>query len=338
MIGNGPLAESAPAADAAGIPDTPENPFELAAVWADRTRWPLLADRTVVTELHELAVMTTLADWLRRWTPIHIHGAIRLGASVPAVAAAAGVAPNRVRELWEPWAAGQVDMWTTSNPARRVGLDPDERDLVRAVLNAYDQAADRGTSETERGAAMTTNAGADPAIPGNALMTMAAGQGEPCLTRTFLLADPDAAVAASVRGVASTADARRGHPMTQRTITIEFDDHALGGYDDKHLAALWHLAQANPDDGFEHRAPGEIAVRIGFEIIRRWLATAPVELYRHQGRHYHWKQLTKFAQYEPGDEAGTEWDTGRWVPHGDTNDSMGGDQAASEPAQGGAQS
>lgn len=117
--------------------------------------------------------------------------------------------------------------------------------------------------------------------------------------------------------------------MTMRAITIEFDEHALSGYQDARLAMLWHVAQANPADGFESKAPGEIAERIGREIIRRWLRDAPVELYHHQDHHYPWHQLTKFARYEPGGAAGTpEWAAGQWVAraagHTDDTDQAGG--------------
>jgi hypothetical protein len=117
--------------------------------------------------------------------------------------------------------------------------------------------------------------------------------------------------------------------MTMHAITIEFDDGELTRCTDERLAMLWHVAQANPADGFENKAPGEIAERIGREIIRRWLRHAPIEMYHHQGRHYSWKQLTKFAQYEPGGRAGTpEWEAGQWVPrtsHTDETSQDGGD-------------
>jgi hypothetical protein len=87
--------------------------------------------------------------------------------------------------------------------------------------------------------------------------------------------------------------------MTATAITIEFDPDALHSYTDEHLAMLWHLAQANPADGMATSKPGELAERIGREIIRRWLATVPPELHRHQGRHYYWHELTRIARYQP---------------------------------------
>jgi hypothetical protein len=43
-------------------------PFELAQLWCDRTAWPI-DERTQSDELSELAVMSALASWLRRWQP-----------------------------------------------------------------------------------------------------------------------------------------------------------------------------------------------------------------------------------------------------------------------------
>ncbi|PXY21104.1 hypothetical protein [Prauserella muralis] len=80
-------------------------------------------------------------------------------------------------------------------------------------------------------------------------------------------------------------------------ITIAFNEHSLVTYGDSYLAMLWHVAQANPADGFEENRPGEIAERIGREIIRRWLSKAPVELYHHQGQHYYHRELTKHGKW-----------------------------------------
>lgn len=91
---------------------------------------------------------------------------------------------------------------------------------------------------------------------------------------------------------------------SKTTISIEVDVAMLSRYTASHLAMLWHVAQANPADGFENKEPSELAEKIGREIIRRWLAATEPEMYRHQGRHYHWKQLTRFAR----------WDGSDWVP------------------------
>jgi hypothetical protein len=98
-------------------------------------------------------------------------------------------------------------------------------------------------------------------------------------------------------------------------ITIEIDEGKLTSYSDEYLAVCWHVAQANPADGFEDKTAGDVAERIGREIIRRWLRDAPVELWRHQGRHYPGHQLAKFATFQPGSgESGSpEWHAGEWV-------------------------
>jgi hypothetical protein len=88
--------------------------------------------------------------------------------------------------------------------------------------------------------------------------------------------------------------------MNQASITIEFDPDQLSAYTDQRLALLWHLVQANPADGFEHSQPGDLAMRVGWEIIRRWLERVPPELYSHQQSHYARHQLGKFAIYRPG--------------------------------------
>ncbi|RSM59478.1 hypothetical protein DMB66_27730 [Actinoplanes sp. ATCC 53533] len=104
--------------------------------------------------------------------------------------------------------------------------------------------------------------------------------------------------------------------MTTTAITIEFDPDRLTTYTDSHLAMLWSLAQANPDNGFDTSQPGELAERIGREVIRRWLRNVEPEMYHHQGRHYYWRQLTKLATYQPPADAPTgspEWHSGQWV-------------------------
>jgi hypothetical protein len=104
--------------------------------------------------------------------------------------------------------------------------------------------------------------------------------------------------------------------MGKIQITIEIDDSRLASHSDKQLALLWHVAQANPADQFEDQTAGQLVERIGREIIRRWLKATEPELSHHQGRHYYWKQLCKFARYEPGspDPSNPEWHHGVWVP------------------------
>jgi len=70
------------------------------------------------------------------------------------------------------------------------------------------------------------------------------------------------------------------------TISITVDTDALQSYTDQHLASLWHVAQANPVDGFSSPDPGVLAERIGREIIRRFLVNTTPELWAHQGSHF----------------------------------------------------
>ncbi len=58
--------------------------FELAQLWADRTAWPI-DERTQYDELSELAVMSALGAWVRRWRPIAIHSAMLAGACPEAI-------------------------------------------------------------------------------------------------------------------------------------------------------------------------------------------------------------------------------------------------------------
>jgi hypothetical protein len=101
--------------------------------------------------------------------------------------------------------------------------------------------------------------------------------------------------------------------VSKTSITIEFDPDRLSTCTDQRLALLWHVAQANPADGFEHSQPGDLAMRVGWEIIRRWLKQVPPEMYHHQQSHYARHQLGKFAIYRPG---GPAWDheAGDWNP------------------------
>lgn len=73
-------------------------------------------------------------------------------------------------------------------------------------------------------------------------------------------------------------------------ITIDIDTDALGNLTDTYLAALWHAAQANPAP-IRDREAGAVAECIGREIIRRFLADTPPELWAHQGGHADWYAL-----------------------------------------------
>ena len=73
-------------------------------------------------------------------------------------------------------------------------------------------------------------------------------------------------------------------------ITIDIDTDALTNLTDSYLATLWHVTQANPAP-IEDQAAGDVAEQVGREIIRRFLANTPPELWAHQGRHADWHEL-----------------------------------------------
>jgi len=84
--------------------------------------------------------------------------------------------------------------------------------------------------------------------------------------------------------------------MGKTAITVEIDDALLASYTDSYLATLWHVAQANPA-AHGDRYAGELAERIGREIIRRLLGASQPELWHHQGRDYYWSQLRKLGTW-----------------------------------------
>ena len=72
--------------------------------------------------------------------------------------------------------------------------------------------------------------------------------------------------------------------MTTTSITFQIEVDKLPHYTDAYLAQLWHIAQANPAP-FGDTQACDLAEQVGREIVRRWLATTPPELWHHQGRH-----------------------------------------------------
>lgn len=96
----------------------------------------------------------------------------------------------------------------------------------------------------------------------------------------------------------------------QHQITITIDADTLSSYTNSHLATLWHVAQANPAP-IEDQNAGDLAEKIGREIIARFLRNAPVELYAHQGRHHYHAALTGHCKFTDGkwvkrEEAGVD--------------------------------
>jgi hypothetical protein len=100
-------------------------PFELAQLWCDRTAWPI-DERTQYDELSELAVMSALAAWLRRWQPVSINSAMLAGARPEAAAGALGETVEMTAGRWRAWAAVQRDFLVHGKP----GITAEEYDAV----------------------------------------------------------------------------------------------------------------------------------------------------------------------------------------------------------------
>jgi hypothetical protein len=107
------------------------DPFELAQLWSDRTAWPL-DERTQYDELSELAVMSALGTWLRRWQPIAIHSAVLAGARPEAVAGALGDTVEVTFARWREWALCQRDFIIGGKP----GITTEEYEEVALVFSA----------------------------------------------------------------------------------------------------------------------------------------------------------------------------------------------------------
>ena len=72
--------------------------------------------------------------------------------------------------------------------------------------------------------------------------------------------------------------------MAVVNINFQVESGNLPHVNDVHLAQLWHIAQANPAE-FGNATACNFAECVGREIVCRWLAATPPELWHHQGRH-----------------------------------------------------
>jgi hypothetical protein len=99
--------------------------FELAQLWSDRTAWPI-DGRTQYDELAELAIMSALDKWLRRWQPIAIHSAMLTGVRPEAIEAALGNSLQAAYNRWHEWALRQRDFAIGGKP----GMTKDEYNVV----------------------------------------------------------------------------------------------------------------------------------------------------------------------------------------------------------------
>ncbi|MDY0012838.1 MAG: hypothetical protein RBS40_08110 [Rhodocyclaceae bacterium] len=88
------------------------------------------------------------------------------------------------------------------------------------------------------------------------------------------------------------------------TVTIEIDTAGPCSLEDRYLAQLWHVAQANPAPSTDQEA-ADLAEDIGREIIRRWLVAAPPELYAHQGHMPYWHLLMQHGKFSDHGRAWT---------------------------------
>lgn len=111
--------------------------FELAQLWSDRLAWPV-DERTQYDELAELAVMSALGKWLRRWQPIAIHGAMLAGARPEAIAAALGNSLEVAFQRWHEWAKVQREFIINGKP----GITQEEYDEVARRFAALGMNAD----------------------------------------------------------------------------------------------------------------------------------------------------------------------------------------------------
>lgn len=62
---------------------------------------------------------------------------------------------------------------------------------------------------------------------------------------------------------------------------IDTDASSLSSITSAHLASAWHIAQANPAP-YGDKDAGLLVKALGDEIVRRWLAAVPAQLYSHQ--------------------------------------------------------
>jgi Aspartyl protease len=85
-----------------------------------------LDKRTQYDELAELACMSALATWLRRWQPVAIQGAMLAGGRPETVAGAPGNSLQMAFDRWHEWASRQREFIFDGRP----GITDDEYDMV----------------------------------------------------------------------------------------------------------------------------------------------------------------------------------------------------------------
>jgi hypothetical protein len=106
-------------------------------------------------------------------------------------------------------------------------------------------------------------------------------------------------------------------------ITVDVDVNNLTSYSDQHLAAVWHAAQAAPA-AYGDKLAADVVKKITWEIVRRWLSRAPVELYHHQSDAPETAVRMAVVRYRPGgaDDFDGEFHDGAWAVKGDVIDAI----------------
>lgn len=92
----------------------------------------------------------------------------------------------------------------------------------------------------------------------------------------------------------------------KHSVTIKIDTDHLKSITDEYLAGLYTVAQINPAVYGDFDA-GELATRINDEIVRRWLKSAPIEMYNHSSEQAYHRELTRHCIFVGG----------QWVPRTD---------------------
>ena len=84
------------------------------------------------------------------------------------------------------------------------------------------------------------------------------------------------------------------------SITPDANVDDVDGYSDTYLAAVWHAAQAAPGK-YGDQVAARVVQKVGFAIIRRWLAGVAPEIYRHQPDEYTHAVRSALGTYRPAD-------------------------------------
>ncbi|WP_326834496.1 hypothetical protein VSH64_06150 [Amycolatopsis rhabdoformis] len=87
-----------------------------AATTANTTPDPTTDIRESATQLHRLAAMASLQDWVRRSSPVLMHEAVLAGESPAEVAAAARLSVAEAHLTWNTWASRRLAASAVTEP------------------------------------------------------------------------------------------------------------------------------------------------------------------------------------------------------------------------------